>query len=266
MADRRENTTVLNENLEQNNSTNMTTNTQTNNSSDILAKCSNQKCSVCGVAGHYRSTCPNVTEKKTCDRNRLQIQSRQQPRQQIPTRIPLLNNLSSCCYVVFDIETTGFSPQRNEIIQIAAKFLDHDGGEIDNGSFNEFVKPTKRISNEITALTGISNDTVDNCDNINAVWNRLIRFLYEKLEPNSDSDDANSESKETDKADTDNADGLVHGKHIILVAHNGRVFDIPFLLSKLSLDIDLSIFKYEIDTMYLAKLIIVEKKLIVPTK
>ena len=63
----------------------------------------------------------------------------------------------------------------------------------------------------------------------------------------------------------DNVDGLVHGKHIILVAHNGRVFDIPFLLSKLSLDIDLSIFKYEIVTMYLAKSIIVEKKLIVPT-
>ena len=71
----------------------------------------------------------------------------------------------------------------------------------------------------------------------------MIRLLYEKLEPDLDSDDASSESKETDKANKDNADGLVHGKHIILVAHNLRVFDIPFLLSKSSLDIDLSIFK-----------------------
>ena len=79
MTDTTENTTALNETLAQNNSTNLTTNTQTNTSSDIPAKRSNRKCSVCGVAGHYRSTCPKVTEKELRDRNRLQIQSRQQP-------------------------------------------------------------------------------------------------------------------------------------------------------------------------------------------
>ena len=79
MTDTTENTTALNGALKQNNSTNLTTDTQTNNSGDIPAKCSNRNCSVCGVAGHYRSTCPKVTEKETRDRNRLQIQSRQQP-------------------------------------------------------------------------------------------------------------------------------------------------------------------------------------------
>ena len=44
-------------------------------------------------------------------------------------------------YVVFDFETTGFSPQKNEIIQIGAVKYDDMHQEV--GRFNQLIKPTR---------------------------------------------------------------------------------------------------------------------------
>ena len=44
-------------------------------------------------------------------------------------------------YVVFDFETTGFSPQKNEIIQIGAVKYNDMHQEI--GRFNQLIKPTR---------------------------------------------------------------------------------------------------------------------------
>ncbi|MEG6511503.1 PolC-type DNA polymerase III [Desulforamulus ruminis] len=60
-------------------------------------------------------------------------------------------------YVVFDFETTGFSPQKDDIIEIGAvKFLNG----IETGRFGTMVKPGREIPYEITKLTGITPEMV----------------------------------------------------------------------------------------------------------
>ena len=57
-------------------------------------------------------------------------------------------------YVVFDFETTGFSAQKNEIIQIGAVKYDENNQE--QARFNQLVKNQRSyVSTEITQLTGI---------------------------------------------------------------------------------------------------------------
>ena len=60
-------------------------------------------------------------------------------------------------YVVFDIETTGFSPVNNRIIEIGAVKLEN-GQVLD--SFNIFVNPQRQIPEKITQLTGITDEMV----------------------------------------------------------------------------------------------------------
>ena len=57
-------------------------------------------------------------------------------------------------YIVFDFETTGFSPQKNEIIQIGAVKYDQAHQEI--ARFNQLIKPTRSyLPTKISELTGI---------------------------------------------------------------------------------------------------------------
>ena len=123
--------------------------------------------------------------------------------------------LNDATFVVFDIETTGFCVNFHEIIEIG-------GVKIKNGmiidSFSEFVKPSKRISEAITKLTSISNDTVFDALPIEEVLPEFKKFI----------------------------DGC------ILVAHNAP-FDTDFIYSKMK---DLGIFekKYPcIDTIIIAR-------------
>lgn len=60
-------------------------------------------------------------------------------------------------YVVVDIETTGLSPQYNEIIEIAA--IKYKSGEMAD-VFSTLVKPKYEIDEYITELTGITNEMV----------------------------------------------------------------------------------------------------------
>ena len=56
--------------------------------------------------------------------------------------------------VIFDLETTGFSPRYHEIIQIAAVRMRH--GEIIAGEhFETFVRPRNGIPEDISEMTGI---------------------------------------------------------------------------------------------------------------
>ena len=61
-----------------------------------------------------------------------------------------------------DIETTGFSRQWNEIIEIAAIVIDMDSGK-DIDSFHEYIKPRNKISSQVSELTGITNAKVAKC-------------------------------------------------------------------------------------------------------
>lgn len=60
-------------------------------------------------------------------------------------------------YVCFDLETTGLSPEKDEIIEIGAVKV--VGGKVVD-RFSRFVKPDNPISPMVASLTGISNDMV----------------------------------------------------------------------------------------------------------
>ena len=60
-------------------------------------------------------------------------------------------------FVVFDLETTGFSPAKDEIIEIAARVLGGSGA-----TFQSFAKPLAgKIPARITKLTGITDEHVE---------------------------------------------------------------------------------------------------------
>jgi len=62
-------------------------------------------------------------------------------------------------FVIYDLETTGLSPDADEFIQIAAVRF-QAGGLCPEDSFFSFARPRQRISSFITGYTGISNDDV----------------------------------------------------------------------------------------------------------
>lgn len=61
--------------------------------------------------------------------------------------------------VFYDLETTGFSKEHNDIIEIAAVAWDNETNEVKD-EFKQYVKPMTAIPYMITQLTGISNATV----------------------------------------------------------------------------------------------------------
>jgi DNA polymerase III alpha subunit (gram-positive type) len=96
--------------------------------------------------------------------------------------------------VIFDLETTGFSPRYHEIIQIAAIRMRH-GEIVATDRFETFVRPQNAIPDEITELTGITDSNVADAPEPTEALMALSRFVGD---------------------DT-------------LVAHNGRRFDLPFV-------------------------------------
>ena len=76
-------------------------------------------------------------------------------------------------YVVFDIETTGFSAEHDQIIEIGAVKVEK--GQITE-RFSAFVNPHTPIPFEIEKLTGISDDMVLNEPDIAEVLPRFLKF------------------------------------------------------------------------------------------
>ena len=77
-------------------------------------------------------------------------------------------------YVVFDIETTGFSPTKNKIIEIGAVKVEN-GKIIDR--FNEFVNPDVPIPFEIERLTGINDSMVMGAPKIDVILPKFLEFV-----------------------------------------------------------------------------------------
>lgn len=77
-------------------------------------------------------------------------------------------------YVVVDLETTGYSPLTDEIIEIAAI-------RVKNGmavsTFQQLVKPTEPIDIFITGITGITDEMVAESPSISEVLPRFREFL-----------------------------------------------------------------------------------------
>ena len=76
-------------------------------------------------------------------------------------------------YVVFDIETTGFDPFNDKIIEIGAVKM--RGKEI-IGEFSEFVNPEIPIPPKITKLTTITDEMVANAEKIETVLPKFLEF------------------------------------------------------------------------------------------
>ena len=81
-------------------------------------------------------------------------------------------------YVVFDIETTGFSPVSNRIIEIGAVKVEH--GEITE-RFSTFVNPEVPIPFQIEKLTSINDSMVIDADTIEAVLPRFLEFVGDAI-------------------------------------------------------------------------------------
>lgn len=61
----------------------------------------------------------------------------------------------TCVFITIDIETTGFDPEKDEILEIAAiKYIENNEVEV----FSRAVKVQKPLTKEISELTGITDD------------------------------------------------------------------------------------------------------------
>lgn len=116
-------------------------------------------------------------------------------------------------FIAFDLETTGLDAASDDIIEIGiARF--RDGALIDQ--YQTLVKPTKSIPAEITQLTGIDQEDVENQPGIQEVLADVARIVED----------------------------------LPLVAHNAQ-FDVSFLGKHLPLDANLAI-----DTVELASIML----------
>ncbi|MCR5602637.1 MAG: PHP domain-containing protein, partial [Lachnospiraceae bacterium] len=122
-------------------------------------------------------------------------------------------------YVVFDIETTGFNPVRNNIIEIGAVKVVN--GEIKD-RFSTFVNPKEPIPYRITQLTTITDSMVEDAPFIAEVLPEFLEFC----------------------------------EGCSLVAHNAR-FDVSFIKQK-ALDLGIEIDFTYIDTVAMARAMLPE--------
>lgn len=120
-------------------------------------------------------------------------------------------------FVVFDIETTGFSPVQNQIIEIGAvKIVDGKMTE----KFSSFVNPKVPIPFKIEKLTGINDTMVVNSPTISKVLPEFLEF----------------------------------SKDCVLVAHNAS-FDMSFVLENASVMGVKTDYTY-LDTVALARVLL----------
>jgi DNA polymerase III epsilon subunit family exonuclease len=82
--------------------------------------------------------------------------------------------LSQVTFVVVDVETTGGSPARASLTEVAAARF--RGGE-QLGTYQTFVRPDERIPPFITALTGISDAMVADAPRVGEMLPSLLEFV-----------------------------------------------------------------------------------------
>ena len=99
----------------------------------------------------------------------------------------------------------------DDIIKIAAMAVDPDSDVIEDGTFQSFVKPKKQVFTFITMLTGIANEMVASAPSFSMV---AVEF-FDFIQLNCDAFETMMGTKIS---------------HVVLVAHNGQAFDVPFLL------------------------------------
>ncbi|CAN4111009.1 unnamed protein product [Withania somnifera] len=106
-------------------------------------------------------------------------------------------------FIIFDIETTGFSRENERIIEIALRDL--HGGE--NSTFQTLVNPGRSVPN--SHIHGITTGMVNRPEvpRMGDLIPILLRYVGSRQK---------------------------HGGYVVLVAHNARIFDVPFLIKEFS--------------------------------
>ena len=125
-------------------------------------------------------------------------------------------------FVVFDIETTGLSREIENITEIGAVKL-QDGKIVDR--FSTFVNPEKPISDEITKLTGITDEMVADAPLIQDILPKFMEFCGDA----------------------------------VMVAHNAS-FDMGFIRTKAEKKCGMEIKNTVLDTLELSRTLLPELK------
>lgn len=91
--------------------------------------------------------------------------------------------LESLKIVVFDLETTGFFPEKgDQAISIGAvKMCGTNIEEGESSSFYSLIKSTQPISEEISALTNITDEHLADAPNTSDVLIRFYRFINHRI-------------------------------------------------------------------------------------
>ena len=134
---------------------------------------------------------------------------------------PTTTSLEESEYVIFDIETTGFDPFNDKIIEIGAIKM-KNGKVIDK--FSEFINPERKIPLEIVKLTKIEDSMVEKAPTIDKILPKFLEFI----------------------------------KGTVTVAHNAK-FDAGFIKQK-ALELNLKFEECVIDTLPLARTLLPEEK------
>jgi len=89
--------------------------------------------------------------------------------------------LHSMELVVFDLETTGFSPYNgDEIVSFGAVSV--VGGEVQpDQTYYSIVNPKRKIPEEIVELTGITNDMAAGAPDLIQVLREFLEFVQQKV-------------------------------------------------------------------------------------
>lgn len=97
------------------------------------------------------------------------------PENEYPIPVEFMNPYFDS-FIAFDLETTGFSPEKDSIIEIGAiKVVNGEVIESNEFIFREFVKPFKsKITPKITEITGITEEDVKEA---REMWEVMFDFL-----------------------------------------------------------------------------------------
>ena len=80
--------------------------------------------------------------------------------------------------VVFDVETTGFSAERDRIIQFSGiKFRILDGNLVEKERFDTYINPGYPLPKKITEITGITDEMLNKAQFEADVFPRIALFL-----------------------------------------------------------------------------------------
>lgn len=114
----------------------------------------------------------------------------------------LLSYLGGEVFTAFDTETTGLSSKYERIIEIGAVKFDKTG-ILD--TYSVLINPEKKISSEITDITGITNQMVSNCKVFSDIAPVFLNFINQtKLIAHNSSFDINFINSELQKTPYNN--------------------------------------------------------------